>query len=318
MTTAILVVLVLGGVVLRLHQLGAAAFFTFDEELFVRPAHGYLYGRPDGNDHPPLGKLVLAIGMLLFGENPVGWRFSSAVIGLHNVFIAGWLGSELFGNRRAGAFAAAAVAADGFFLAYSRAGLLDGTLVCLVLWSVLAAARARTVLGVLESVVLVGLAATVKWSGAFAVFPAAATILALGKVPRATILLFGLFPLLHAVLWMAALGLTGRPNDPRALWEHAAQLFRHHQALGTRHNDLASPWYSWIALHHPIVVKLSHHGLRSRYASTVANLALWAVGTILVVGVPLAAGAAAGVGRIARRWPRAGTTRAVAWLLSTW
>ena len=123
-------------------------------------------GEADDNDHPPLGKLFIAAGMLLFGDNPTGWRAASLIFGLQTLVIAAALARALFADRRAGWFAAAFFAGDGFFLAYSRTALLDGGLTCLVLWSLLAAVTARTWRGVLACAVLVGLAASVKWSGA--------------------------------------------------------------------------------------------------------------------------------------------------------
>jgi dolichyl-phosphate-mannose-protein mannosyltransferase len=147
---SLLGLLIVGGALLRVQGVGFPAYFTFDEELFVRNAHNYLLGLPDANDHPPLGKLVMAVGMALFGYNSLGWRFASVCFGLQSVLMAYWLAAQLF-DRRAGWLAAAFVAADGFFISYSRAGLLDGMLSCLVLWGVLAAVASRSWLGTLAS-----------------------------------------------------------------------------------------------------------------------------------------------------------------------
>src|SRR5262249_22119751 len=49
----------------------------------------------------------------------------------------------------------------------------------------------------------------------------------------------------------------------------------------------ASPWYTWLYLRHPIVVKLSSHGLGQRYASSAGNVLLWASVTLLAPGLPL-------------------------------
>lgn len=285
-TTLVLGALIVFGVVIRVQRLGVPPHFTFDEELFVRPAHGYLLGRTDANDHPPLGKLFMAVGILLFGANPVGWRFASLVFGLQTLVIAQWTGAALFRSSRAGWFACAAIAADGFFIGYSRCGLLDGMLTCLVLWSFLAAVTARTALDVVSSALLVGLAASVKWSGAFALFPAAAAVLLLGQVDRRTVLLFAVTPLVHVALWGAGLWLTGDRNDPRTIVELMVRLFHHHQQMGLKDNALASPWYSWSILWHPIVVKLSPHGIGSTYASTVSNVALWLGATVCLLCTP--------------------------------
>lgn len=288
-TTVMVASLIMLGVALRVQRLGVPSHFTFDEELFARPAFGYLMGHADGNDHPPLGKLLIAVGILLFGPNPVGFRFASLVFGLYTLVVVKWLGTALFRSQRAGWFACAAFAADGFFIGYSRCGLMDGVLVCFVLFAFLAAVTARTPLQVASSALLVGLATSIKWSGAFAVFPAAAAVLAMGQVPRWSVLLFGVAPLVHVGIWLSGLALTGQPSNLPALFELMVSLFKHHQELGSHDNGLASPWYSWMLMWHPIVVKLSPHGIGSTYASTVSNPALWAAATICLLFVPGAA-----------------------------
>lgn len=287
--TALLTVLIVGGVVLRIQGFGAPSYYTFDEELFARNAHNYLLGAADANDHPPLGKLVMAVGMLLFDYDSVGWRFASEWFGLQTVLIAFLLARELFEDPRCGGFAAAFVAADGFFIAHSRAGLLDGTLTCLVLWSVLLAVTARGSLGVLAAAVMVGLATSVKWSGIASVAPAALAVLLLGRVKKRTVLLFAVVPVVHVALWSFGLYITGQPHDPRAVWDVMVRLFRHHVQMGHNTNALASPWYSWLGLYHPIVVKLSYHGAYGRYAAEIGNPLTWFSGVLVAIGVPFVA-----------------------------
>ncbi len=287
LTSAILLVLIVAGIVLRIQHLGEPDVFTFDEELFVKNAHNYLLEQPDLNDHPPLGKLVMATGMLAFGYNSLGFRFTALVFGIQNVIAAYWVARLLFRSPRSGWMAAAFVAADGFFIAYSRVALLDGLLTCLVLWSVIAALTARKLSGVVLCAGLVGLATSVKWSGAFAVFPCVAILLSERRVRFWTLLTFALVPLVHAALWMVALDLTGKPHDLAALWHTMRELFEHHVELGHKHNDLASPWYTWLVLYRPIVVKWWLHGATHHYASSAGNPVLWFPATILGIGVPL-------------------------------
>jgi dolichyl-phosphate-mannose--protein O-mannosyl transferase len=282
-TTVVLAVIIAAGVVLRLRDIAFPPRFTFDEQHFVPNARRYLLGEPDDNDHPPLGKLFIAVGLLLFGDNPTGWRAASLIFGLQSLVVAAALARELFADRRAGWFAAAFLAGDGFFLAYSRTALLDGGLTCLVLWSLLAAVAARTWRGVLACAILVGLAASVKWSGGMAVVPAVVAILVLGRAPRWSVLLFAAAPLVHLALWLATLPLSGRPADPRALLTLMRALLRHHIEVGRMPNPLASPWYTWPFLYHPIVVKLADQGTRRRYASSVGNPLLFLSSTMVIL-----------------------------------
>ena len=287
-TTVVLSIMIVAGVVLRVRDIAFPPRFTFDEHHFVPNARRYLLGEADDNDHPPLGKLLIAVGLLMFGDNPTGWRAASLIFGLQSLVVAAALARALFANRRAGWFAAAFFAGDGFFLAYSRTALLDGGLTCLVLWSLLAAVTARTWRGVLACALLVGLAASVKWSGGMAVVPAVVAILVLRRAPRWSLLLFAAAPILHVALWLGTFPLSGRPADPRALLTLLHELLRRHIEIGRLQNPLASPWYTWPVLYHPIVVKLADHGTGRRYASSVGNPLLFFSSTIAILATLLA------------------------------
>jgi len=319
--TVCLTIMVVGGVVIRIQGVPWPNWFTFDEEPFVKNAHNYALGIPDSNDHPPFGKLIISVGMLIFGYNSLGWRFGPLLFGLQTVLLAYWLGRLAFGNKRAGLMAAAFVAADGFFISYSRSGLLDGTMISFMLWGVVAAFAARTWKGVIASAVLIGLSTSIKWSGVMTVIPAAVGLLVMRRVSIFSILWLGLVPIVHTLVWMGALKLTHKPSDPAATWKVIIDLYKHHLDLGHYHNDLSSPWYGWPILLHPVVIKMSTSGLKSRYSSSVGNLILWATSTLLVVGFPLATTVIAVRTRFRRYWLTmfgASTTRGVLVMLVGW
>ncbi|MDB4983562.1 MAG: glycosyl transferase family protein [Myxococcales bacterium] len=304
LTTVMLAIMIVAGSVLRLWDVDVLPRLGFDEDHFVLNARRYLIGEGDLNNHPPLGKLFIAVGMLIVGDNPAGWRAASIVWGLQTIVVAAVLARELFEDRRAAWFAAAFVAADGFFLSYSRTALLDGGLACLVLWSVLAAELARTWRGVLASAVLVGLAASVKWSGGLVVIPAAALVLARGRVARRWVLLFGTAPVVHLGLWVGALAFSGQPAAPRALVAVIREALHSHIVNGTLQHDAASPWYSWLIFYRPIVLKATEHGTWHHYASCVGHPLLF-VGASLGIVVTVGGALAALVSRRARAWVRA-------------
>ncbi len=319
--TAFLLAMIVGGIILRVQGVAWPPWFTFDEEPFVKNAQHYALLLADTNDHPPFGKLLIAVGLLLFGYNSLGWRFIPLVFGVQTVFLTYWLARLVFSDKRAGLIAAAFVAADGFFISYSRSGLLDGMLLSFVLWGMVAALSARTWRGVLASGILIGLAASIKWSGAMTAIPAALAILLMRRVSIFSILWLGVVPIVHILLWMGALRLTGKPSDPAATWHVIVGLFKHHLSLGRYTNPLSSPWYGWPILMHPIVIKLSTSGIRSRYSSSVGNLLLWATSTLLLVALPVATLVLAIRTRFRRYWflcLGSQTTRGVLVMLVGW
>lgn len=55
----------------------------FDEIYHARTAYEHLHGTvPYETSHPPLGKLIMSLGILIFGMTPFGWRFAGAFAGV--------------------------------------------------------------------------------------------------------------------------------------------------------------------------------------------------------------------------------------------
>lgn len=55
----------------------------FDEIYYFRTANEFMNEQPAyENTHPPLGKSLIALGALLFGTNPLGFRFMGALFGI--------------------------------------------------------------------------------------------------------------------------------------------------------------------------------------------------------------------------------------------
>ena len=212
------------------------------------------------------------------------------------------IASSLFEDRRAGWFAAAFMAADGFFLSYSRAALPDMSLACFVLWSLLAAITARGWPGVLACAVLVGLAASIKWVGLLVGLPACFVILLLRRAPWYTIFSFAVVPFVHLAIWMIGLALIGHPHE---LTDVVAEMRRRGQIhLGFAHgvNPLESAWYTWLVLYHPIVIKSAQVGAKIRLACSVGNPVLWIAADVCLIALPVLGAAAALSPRWRERW----------------
>ena len=54
---------------------------VFDEVHYVTDARGIISGHETiRGEHPSLGKLFVIAGMLIFGDNALGWRFFSVIL----------------------------------------------------------------------------------------------------------------------------------------------------------------------------------------------------------------------------------------------
>lgn len=323
-TGYLLVFMILAGVVLRIQNVGYPFHFGFDEHQYVGAAHQFLVCLPDTGEccHPPLSKLLIGVGMLIFGNTPLGWRFMPLCFGLQNLVLAFLIATSLFKDRRAGWMAAAFMAADGFHLAYSRAALPDIILASSVLWSLLAAVTARGWGGVLACGVIIGLSASIKWVGLFVGIPVCVSILLLRRVPWYTMAAFVVVPFVHLGVWMIGLKLIGRPYDPMSVWNEIRHRQNIHLGFPHHTNPVESPWYSWLVMYHPIVIKSAFHGGTARLASSLGNPLLWfstdaCLLTLLAAGGAFALRARAWQERFVRYFGGAGKAMVilgVAWL----
>ncbi|MFD8419888.1 dolichyl-phosphate-mannose--protein mannosyltransferase [Streptomyces sp. NPDC059466] len=83
--------------------------------------------------HPPVGKYVIGIGEWMFGFNPFGWRFMTAVLGTLSVLLLCRIGRRMFRSTFLGCLAGTLMAVDGLHFVMSRTSLLDGVLMFFVL-----------------------------------------------------------------------------------------------------------------------------------------------------------------------------------------
>jgi dolichyl-phosphate-mannose-protein mannosyltransferase len=83
--------------------------------------------------HPPVGKYVIGLGELMFGFDPFGWRFMTAVLGTLSVLMLCRIGRRLFRSTFLGCLAGTLLAVDGLAFVMSRTSLLDGVLSFFVL-----------------------------------------------------------------------------------------------------------------------------------------------------------------------------------------
>ncbi len=133
-------------------------------------------------DKPPVGLWVQAISAIIFGYS--GWALvlPQALAGVGSVALVFVIVSRPFG-KPAGLVSAFALAVTPIFVAVSRNGTMDGTLIfvlLLALWVALKAAREQSLPLLLVSVTLIGIGFNIKMIQAFIIVPAVFVIYLLG------------------------------------------------------------------------------------------------------------------------------------------
>ena len=79
---------------------------VFDEIYYVDGARDFLKygveiekGASEFIVHPPVGKWVIASGIKLFGDNPFGWRFATALLGTVSILFVYLVTKHLFNSE---------------------------------------------------------------------------------------------------------------------------------------------------------------------------------------------------------------------------
>ena len=98
----------------------------FDEIYHPRTALEHLNNAyPYEVSHPPLGKLIISVGIMIFGMVPFGWRFMGALFGVLMVPILYIFLKNLFGKTSVALCGAALFTFDFMHLVQTRIGTID-------------------------------------------------------------------------------------------------------------------------------------------------------------------------------------------------
>jgi uncharacterized membrane protein YgcG len=155
--------------------------YIFDEHYYVSAARviagiptttgeAYAGASPTGTDpnaeHPQLGKIVIAAGIKLLGDNTTGWRITAVLFGAIAILLMYWLVRSAGGGQWLALGAASLASADNLWLVHSRIAVLDIYVVPFMLAGVGFYLRRRPVIAGL----VIGVGSCVKEFGAYAVF----------------------------------------------------------------------------------------------------------------------------------------------------
>ncbi|HBN09611.1 MAG TPA: hypothetical protein DD435_13485 [Cyanobacteria bacterium UBA8530] len=109
-----------------LWRLGIPNEKIFDEVYHARTAIEYIQGiNPYEWTHPPLAKLIVAVGIMVFGANGFGWRITSLLFGALSLLVFYALSRKTFGSKRIATIATSLLALDGVFFVQSRVAMTN-------------------------------------------------------------------------------------------------------------------------------------------------------------------------------------------------
>lgn len=135
----VLVLVSVLSLITRLAWISRPGVLLFDENYYVNAARRMLGIRlaaeqiyansPAGLDpnfaHPPLGKLLIAMGIRTFGDSPFGWRAASVLFGSYAILAIYWLARSAGFSSWVAVGASSLMAADTMFFVHGRIGTLE-------------------------------------------------------------------------------------------------------------------------------------------------------------------------------------------------
>lgn len=116
--------------------------------------------------HPPVGKWFIALGMVVFGDRPFGWRAFGCLFAIAGIVMVYALARRLWRSPWWAAFAALLLAVDGLWFVQARVAMLDiyaATFTLAGVWLVVEARDRRSWRWWCAAGVALGLALATKW-----------------------------------------------------------------------------------------------------------------------------------------------------------
>ena len=152
----------------------------FDEIYHGRTAYEFLHGLTSyENTHPPLGKILIALGVAVFGMNPFGWRIVGTLFGIAMVPMVYLFARKLSKDTLTASFACVLFAFDFMHFTQTRIATIDVYITFFVIlmyyfmyqYSTLSfydTALKRTLVPLGACGVCMGLGIASKWTGVYA------------------------------------------------------------------------------------------------------------------------------------------------------
>ena len=253
----------------------------FDEIYHARTAWENLNGvYPYEITHPPLGKIIISIGIALFGMTPFGWRFSGTLFGVLMLPVIYIFAKRLFGGKAVPAACTLVLTSDFMHFVQTRIATIDTYAVFFILLMYLfmygfITTGSRRELAL--SGIFFGIGAASKWTCIYAgaglaviwfiyvIREARAQRLDMRgfwKLCGFCVIFFVVIPCLIYYFAYIPYG-TARGISPfsaeylRMVLDNQSYMFNYHSGIVAEH-PYSSRWYQWVLDIRPILYYLEY------------------------------------------------------------
>ena len=282
----------------------------FDEIYHPRTAWEHIRGiAPYEISHPPLGKLIMGVGIRLFGMTPFGWRFMGTLFGVGMLPLLYVFLKNLFGRTSIAACGTILLAADFMHLTQTRLATIDTYAFFFILlmywfmyryltlpagtpfrkcalplflsglfWGIGAASKWTVIYGCTGLVVLyfIGLYQKVRdWPA-----EQPGRVKWVFQILGFSVLVFAVIPAaiytLSYLPYAMAEGDTSLTGLISAMWENQKYMLSYHSGVTDSH-PYSSRWYQWLFDIRPILYYMDNDvaGYTTRFAAFVNPVVCW-------------------------------------------
>ena len=282
----------------------------FDEIYHPRTAWEHIRGiEPYEISHPPLGKLIMGIGIRLFGMTPFGWRFMGTLFGVGMLPLLYVFLKNLFGRTSIATCGTILLAADFMHLTQTRLATIDTYAFFFILlmywfmyryltlpagtpfrkcalplflsglfWGIGAASKWTVIYGCTGLVVLyfIGLYQKVRdWPA-----EQPGRVKWVFQILGFSVLVFAVIPAaiytLSYLPYAMAEGDTSLTGLIGAMWENQKYMLSYHSGVTDSH-PYSSRWYQWLFDIRPILYYMDNDvaGYTTRFAAFVNPVVCW-------------------------------------------
>jgi Gpi18-like mannosyltransferase len=234
--------------------------------------------------HPPIAKLGMVLGMIIFGQNSFGWRIPGALLGVGSVFLVYLLAKFIFDDEVIGLFSAAAFSLDGLALVMSRIGMNDSYLLFFALLSIYLFLKKRNFLSALSF----GFSLASKWSAIW--MAPILLVIFLQQTPIKQIwnkiwkTFYWFFIVVPAVYLGSYFDMFLTGHNFSIWWGMQEQMWWYHTRLVATH-PYSSSWWMWPLLIRPIYLYTSSEvgGMVARIYAMGNPVVFWfGLGAVLI------------------------------------
>ena len=270
----------------------------FDEIYHARTAWEHLNNvYPYEISHPPLGKLIISLGIALFGMTPFGWRFSGTLFGVLMTPIMYVFLKKLFGSTRSAAAGTLVFASDFMHLVQTRIATIDtySVFFILLMYLFMYIYISEDKLWALACCgISFGLGAASKWTSIYAGAGLAVIWLVYRLIKRKegfcgflknALFCTVFFILIPCCIYYLSYFPYGRAQNVKNIFsrdylkivlDNQVYMFNYHSGLVATH-PYSSYWYQWVLNIRPILYYLQYfdNGTRSSFGAFLNPMLCW-------------------------------------------